>query len=879
MLFMVLKEHFMMQKRTLYSLLLISFMVVFGWTLASANDVTISNASLSRCANGTLNVTANVTEDSVSAVEVVLVISKTTNCAFMDSVKVVWNPAFTELPDRVIDYTMRNGTSPDTIRFAAMRLTVGGLALKKGLKVLATLTFKASDCCPGGIVTVAGGEFDYPNPTCPIVTQFVNAANAQIVQVAVNPGTVTITNAAPVLTHIADTTLHWGQSYQKTAVATDADKAFGCEAVTYSVVGPAAMTIDANNGNIFWSTQKADVCTHDVIVIATDECGAADADTFTICVQNTPPVFTLCPETQVMVNGDVIHATVKAKDPDNAQAALIFTKLSGPAWVTVLTVNDTTGDITLAPAPPDVLPGTYEVGVKVSDGLNTCPCSPSNADTCYFNVEVRQMGIAIQKQHGPLGDGVLWGTETTVDIQKLPGSAYPIGGYDFLIQYDNSVLTLMGVTAGSELAVCEWEYFTYRFGPFGNCGSGCPSGMVKLVAIAETNNGTHRPICYLETDGSIAQLAQLTFLVKNDRNLECMFVPIRFIWIDCTDNALSNKAGDTLLISKHVYDWVKDGLGYYLPIEGQSDGTFPTIYGAPASCNVQTLKGWPFRMVDFYNGGVDIICAENVDDRGDINLNGIAYEISDAVMFTNYFIQGMSAFPHPVGSMAASDVNGDGLTLTVADLVYLIRVVVGDVSALPKVVVEPVKADMTNDHGVLSINSTEPVAAVYINVAGNVQPSLKGNATNMSLNYSYSAETSQTRILVLTPYSEGAKLEGFTGTFIDLGTNATPSVEAATITGQPLALKLVPINYALNQNYPNPFNPSTKISFDLPKAGAWTLTVFNIQGQVVDTYSGVAESAGSYDVTFDGNGRSSGMYLYKLTAGDYTSVKKMVMIK
>jgi len=190
------------------------------------------------------------------------------------------------------------------------------------------------------------------------------------------------------------------------------------------------------------------------------------------------------------------------------------------------------------------------------------------------------------------------------------------------------------------------------------------------------------------------------------------------------------------------------------------------------------------------------------------------------------------------------------------------------------------KAEMTNDHGVLSINSTEPVAAVYINVAGNVQPSLKGNATNMSLNYSYSSETGQTRILVLTPIIEGSKhLDGFTGTFIDLGTNANPSVEAATITGQPLALKLVPINYALNQNYPNPFNPSTKISFDLPKAGAWTLTVFNVQGQVVDTYSGVAESAGSYDVTFDGNGRSSGMYLYKLTVGDYTSVKKMVMIK
>ena len=877
----------MMQKRTLYSLLLISFMVVFGWTLASANDVTISNASLSRCANGVLNVTANVTEDSVSAVEVVLVISKTTGCAFLDSLKVVWNPAFTELPDgRVIDYTKVNGTSADTIRFAAMRLSVTGQVLQKGLKVLAQLTFKASDCCPGGTATIAGGEFTYPNPTSPIVTQFVRSSDYAIVPAAVNPGIVTITNAAPVLTAIADSTLHWGQNYQKTAVATDADKAFGCEAVTYDkFAGPAAMTVNPSTGAIFWATQKGDVCTHEVIITATDECGAADADTFTICVQNTPPVFTTCPGTKVMVNGDVIHATVKAKDPDNASAALIFTKLSGPAWATIVTVNDTTGDITLAPVPPDVVPGVYPVCVKVSDGLNTCdPCSPSNADTCCFNVEVRQMGIVIQKQHGQGGKGVLWGQETTVDVFKMAGygQGYPIGGYDFLIQYDNSVLTLLGATAGSALTACQWEYFTYRFGPFGNCGSGCPSGMVKLVAIAETNNGTHQPICNLEDDMVIAQLAQLTFLVKADRNLECAFVPVRFIWIDCTDNALSNKAGDTLMISRWVYDWDKTvgSVETYRRIDGLNDGKFPSIYGAPAKCDTVDAKGYPFRMVDFYNGGVDIICAEDVDARGDINLNGVAYEISDAVMFTNYFIQGLTAFPHPAGSMAASDVNGDGLTLTVADLVYLIRVVVGDVSALPKVVVEPVNAEWTSDKGIISIKTDAEVAAAYVVVAGDVRPTLTGNATNMSLNYSYSSETRQTRILVLTPYSEGAALEGFTGAFINLGADVDPlSVEAATITGQPLALKLVPVNYALNQNYPNPFNPSCKISFDLPKPGAWTLTVYNIQGQVVETYSGVAESAGSYDVTFNGNGRSSGMYLYKLTAGEYSSTKKMVMIK
>lgn len=870
----------MMQKRTLYSLLLISFMVVFGWSLASANEVAISSATLSRCAHGTLNVTADVTEDSVSAVEVVLVISKTTGCAFTDSLKVVWNPAFTELPDRIVDVTKVNGTSADTIRFAAMRLSPSGQVLKKGLKVLATLTFKASDCC-GGTATIDGGEFTYPNPTSPIVTQFVNAATLQIVPAAVKPGVVTITNSAPVLAFINDTTLHWGQTYAKTASATDADNASGCEAVTYSkLAGPAAMTVNSSTGAIFWATQKADVCVSTVSILASDKCGAADTATFTICVQNTAPTFTTCPGTQVMVNGDVLTAATAAIDPDDAAAALIFTKLSGPTWASV---NSTTGLVTLSPAPPDVAPGTYAVCVKVSDGLNTCvPCSPSNADTCCFNVEVRTLGIAIQKQHGQGGKGVQWGTETTVDIQKLPGSNYPIGGYDFLIQYDNSVLTLLNATVGTDLTACKWEYFTFRFGPFGNCGSGCPSGMVKLVAIAETNNGTPRPSCYLETDGSIAQLAQLTFLVKNDRNLECMFVPVRFIWLDCTDNGLSNKAGDTLMISHHVYDWVEDGLGHYVSIEGQGDGTFPTIYGAPASCNVQTPKGYPFRMVDFYNGGVDIACAKDLDDRGDINMNGVAYEISDAVMFTNYFIQGVSAFlNHAPGSMAASDVNGDGLTLTVADLVYLIRVVVGDAAPLPKPTLVTVDADGTYEKGVLSVRGGDPMAAAFVIAKGNVTPTLESGAATMALSYEYSSETNQTRILVHPPISEsGATLTSFTGDFLNLnGAEIVGNPELATITGQAVKFTLVPTNYALNQNYPNPFNPSTKISFDLPKAGAWTLTVFNIQGQVVDSYSGVADKAGSYDVTFHGENRSSGMYLYKLVAGEYSSTKKMVMIK
>jgi hypothetical protein len=160
----VLKEHYMMQKRTLYSLLLISFIVVFGWSFAMANDVTIQTKNVSRCSNGQVDVTANVTSDSVSAIEVVVVIAKSAGCGQLDSVKVNWALGST-LPDRIIDYTKVNGTDPDTLRFSAFRINPGTAALAKGSKVIAQLTFKTTSCC-GGAVTISGGEFTYPDAVC-----------------------------------------------------------------------------------------------------------------------------------------------------------------------------------------------------------------------------------------------------------------------------------------------------------------------------------------------------------------------------------------------------------------------------------------------------------------------------------------------------------------------------------------------------------------------------------------------------------------------------------------------------------------------------------------------------------------------------------------
>lgn len=79
--------------------------------------------------------------------------------------------------------------------------------------------------------------------------------------------------------------------------------------------------------------------------------------------------------------------------------------------------------------------------------------------------------------------------------------------------------------------------------------------------------------------------------------------------------------------------------------------------------------------------------------------------------------------------------------------------------------------------------------------------------------------------------------------------------------------------------YPNPFNPTTTISYRLPITDYVTLKVYNLLGQEIATLFEGVKQAGSYETKFDGNGLSSGMYVYRLQAGEYSITKKLSLIK
>jgi hypothetical protein len=89
----------------------------------------------------------------------------------------------------------------------------------------------------------------------------------------------------------------------------------------------------------------------------------------------------------------------------------------------------------------------------------------------------------------------------------------------------------------------------------------------------------------------------------------------------------------------------------------------------------------------------------------------------------------------------------------------------------------------------------------------------------------------------------------------------------------------VATSYTLDQNYPNPFNPSTRIEFSLPTASFVTLKVFNVLGEEVATLVNGNLPAGIHRAVFNAAGLPSGAYLYKVTAGEFTSTRKMILLK
>jgi hypothetical protein len=429
---------------------------------------------------------------------------------------------------------------------------------------------------------------------------------------------------------------------------------------------------------------------------------------------------------------------------------------------------------------------------------------------------------------------------------------------------------------------CDWEYFTYRFGAFGNCGDACPSGMLRIVAMAETDDGPNHPLCFGPPDTGQHELAKVRFLVSGNYSLAGQYVPIYFFWGDCGDNILSSPTGDTAFIDSKIYD----PFGTLIWDE-EDDVLFPEsnripFVGAPDDC-LNFIPGKPsaIRCAEFVNGGIDIIPIEEIDDRGDINLNGVPYEIADAVTFVGFFIYGPSAFTiNFEGQKAATDVNGDGIPLTVADLAYLIRVIVGDSPPTPPKFNPDIhyEVDFAMENELLSVSRTDQkIGVIYMIIEGNVQPGLAEAASHMQIRYDFDGIATKLLIYDL----DGGYLGE--GPVLDLhGEFAVRSIEAGSFDGYQMRTNTInplPQDFRLMQSYPNPFNATVTIRFALPYATEWTLTVYNVLGQEVEKWTGHNSRGGIEEIKWDAGQFSSGIYFYQLKSGEFVDTRRMILLK
>lgn len=174
----------------------------------------------------------------------------------------------------------------------------------------------------------------------------------------------------------------------------------------------------------------------------------------------------------------------------------------------------------------------------------------------------------------------------------------------------------------------------------------------------------------------------------------------------------------------------------------------------------------------------------------------------------------------------------------------------------------------------IRISTTTPTAANFTVLVANLGFPANGLDTGW-ISYGYRLSNFVTaganvyiafREKIVDNFNDGASIS------VDL-------VQVTTTTDVAEQVSTTPASFQLQQNYPNPFNPSTNIRFSIPNAAQLALKVYNTLGQEVATLAEGHYSAGTYNAQWDASGLADGMYFYKLQTGNYTEVKKLILLK
>jgi hypothetical protein len=434
------------------------------------------------------------------------------------------------------------------------------------------------------------------------------------------------------------------------------------------------------------------------------------------------------------------------------------------------------------------------------------------------------------------------GEAVSVDINLM--NLEPILGFNVLVNYDFTALTITSLSQiGTRSAY--FEYFQYSL----NYRS--IPGDVVVTGVADLDNG----IATGDLQPGDGPLVTLKFLITSNLSFAGYAVPVDFVFrdlIEKSDNTLTDPSGDRI----------------------EQDA------------------------IDFSDGFVRIK-ASLPENLGDINLNGVPYEIGDAIYFTNYFIDPRKAPLNPV-QVLNSDVNQDGRGATVADLVYLINILLRINYNSPKLspIADYASVLISRDRGQFALwcDTKAELGAVALTLRGpktlNSQLRIVSDLETLGMKVRSSTDGGIARILIYS--DDGYVVPSGRQELFRIEENDAfeiDDIQISTADGfllQPLlkddAERLSAAEYELLQNYPNPFNPSTEIKFHLPEAQTATLEIFNVRGQKVICLLDEYLPAGSHSVIWDGRdaagqNAASGIYFYRLTTQTSSMMKKMILLK
>lgn len=149
---------------------------------------------------------------------------------------------------------------------------------------------------------------------------------------------------------------------------------------------------------------------------------------------------------------------------------------------------------------------------------------------------------------------------------------------------------------------------------------------------------------------------------------------------------------------------------------------------------------------------------------------------------------------------------------------------------------------------------------------------------SLTLKLSGSSDDRSYQFTLLDDNAEGKTIELWHGQSQTLNLSGKPIKMLMSLpTG--ITEEVLPREYELGANYPNPFNPSTTITYSLPEQSSVHIAVYNLLGQKVALLVNEERPAGRHQVIFDGSGTSSGVYIYRMQAGDYRKARQMMLVK